>query len=381
MNSRQRVQASLAHREPDRVPIDLGGTIVTTLREGVYNKLRAHLGMAGPPVCGSGPSRKVQIEPQVADRLDVDTRYIGTMPPRASREEQRADGYYRNEWGVEYWIPSADQIAYVPQGAPLAEATRADLAHYDWPDPLDPGRTEGLCRQASSLREQTDKAIVGNVDKPSIFELALALRGFESFLADMAQNSRFARALLDKITELQVQRYEQFLDETGACLDVVVFGDDVGMQHGLLISPATYRRAVKPLHKALYDAIRRKTNARIFYHCCGDCYGLIRDFIEIGVEVLNPIQVSATNMQTNRLKREFGKDLCFWGAVDTQDVLPHGDEAAVRTEVRRRIADLAEQGGYVLAPVHNVLDDVPPENLVAACEEARKPRPAAGSDV
>ena len=372
MTSRRRVQAALERQTTDRPPIDLGGTIVTTLRAGVYNRLKEHLGIGSPPLSGSGPSRKIQVEPEVADRLDIDTRYVGTGAPHSSCELATNDGYYRNEWGVGYRTPPGDEFAYVPDEAPLADATVGDLAHYDWPDPLDSGRTEGAREKARALLERTDRAIVGNVDKPSILELALAMRGFEAFLADLAEGSVFARRLLDRIAELQIIRYEQFLEQTGDYLDVIVFADDVGMQHGLLISPATYRRMIKPLHTALYDAIRRKTDARIFFHSCGDCYPLIRDFIDIGVDVLNPIQVSATNMQADRLKREFGKDLSFWGAIDTQHVLPHGSEADVRADVRRRISDLGRGGGFVVAAVHNLQDDVPPENLVAMFSEARR---------
>ena len=353
--------------------MDLGGTTVSTLRAGVYNRLKKHLGIDTPPLPGAGPSSKIQVEPEVADRLDIDTRYVGTGAPHNSCELATDDGYYRNEWGVGYRIPADYQFAYVPDEAPLADATVDDLAHYEWPDPLDPGRTEGVRERARALHEETDRAVVGNVDKPCILELALAMRGFEAFLADLAEGNAFARRLLDKITELQVIRYEQFLEQTGDYLDVMVFADDVGMQHGLLISPATYRDTIKPLHAALYDVIRRNTPAKIFFHSCGDCYPLIRDFIDLGVDALNPIQVSATNMQTDRLKREFGKDLSFWGAIDTQQVLPHGTEAEVRADVRRRIDDLGGGGGYVVGAVHNVQDDVPPENLVAVFDETCRP--------
>ena len=144
MTSRERLRAALQRQETDRPPMDLGGTIVSTLRAGVYNQLKQHLGLDSPPLSGSGPSRKVQVEPEVTDRLDIDTRYVGTGAPHNSGELATDDGYYRNEWGVGYRIPDHDQFAYVPDEAPLAGATVADLPHYDWPDPLDPGRTKGV---------------------------------------------------------------------------------------------------------------------------------------------------------------------------------------------------------------------------------------------
>jgi uroporphyrinogen decarboxylase len=310
------------------------------------------------------------MESDVLERLRVDTRSVHTKAPYRSREAEFPDGRYVNEWGVEYQKPPPGQYAYIPVGAPLARATVADLGSFEWPDPLDPGRTEGLREDARRLREEGNYCIVGNVDKPSILELALAMRGFEQFLVDTATDPGFAGRLLDKLTELQVVRYERFLEETGDYLDVICFADDVGIQDGLLISPQLYRKMLKPRHKLLLDAVRRKTNAKILYHSCGDCYPVIPDLIEIGVDSLNPVQVSAAEMDTARLKRDFGKYISFWGAIDTQHILPHGTRDDVRAEVRHRIRDLAADGGFVLCPVHNVQDDVPPENLVAMCEEA-----------
>jgi uroporphyrinogen decarboxylase len=370
MNSRQRVRAALNLQEPDRVPIDLGGTGVSTMRDGAYARLKSYLGLDGRQVTGSGPSQKVRVETEVLERLQIDTRSVHTKPPHHSREIEYPDGRYVNEWGVEYYIPPSDQYAYVPVGAPLAKATLADLEAYDWPDPLDPGRTEGVREEARRLHEENKWAIVGNVDKPVIFELALAMRGFEQLLMDMMMDPAFANRLLDKLTEIQILRYERFLEETGAYLDVILFADDLGIQGGLLLSPELYCKMLKPRHKLMLEAIRRKTEARILYHSCGDVYPLIGDLIDIGVDCFNPVQVSAGEMShTPRLKREFGKYLSFWGAIDTQHVLPYGTPDDVRAEVRRRINDLAPGGGFIVGPVHNVQDDVPPENLVAMSEE------------
>ena len=370
MNSKQRVLAALGHIEPDRVPVDFGGTIVSTIHARAYNNLKEFLGIKTPHLKGSGPSRKVVVETEVLERLDIDTRFICTKAPNVTREVSDEEGYYRNEWGVEYRIPTGvEEYCYVPQKAPLAEAVTDDINGYDWPDPRDKGRTAGLAEEAALLHEEKRFAVIGNVDKPSIFELALAMRGFERFLLDIAERNTFSKGLLEKITELQIIRYEEMLEATGRYLDVVAYADDVGTQHGLLLSPKVYREMLKPLHKVLYDSIRAGSDAKIFYHCCGDCSELIGDFIEIGVEILNPVQVSATNMEPDRLKREFGKDITFWGAVDTQHVLPQGTAEEVRQNVRSIISQLGKGGGFVLSPVHNVVDDVPPENIAAMYEE------------
>ena len=385
MSSRQRVRVALSHQEPDRVPIDMGGTGCSTMRAGIATCLNSYLGLGDTQVVGSGPSQKVQnLDVGLLERLQIDTRGVHTKAPHRSREMIHPDGRYVNEWGVEYVLPPG-KYAYVPVGAPLAHATVTDLAGYDWPDPFDPGRTDGVGAQAKRWHEENSWAIVGNVDKSSIFELALAMRGFERFLVDMVTDPAFANALLDKLTEIQIIRYERFLQETGPYLDVIFFGDDVGIQNGPLISPKLYKAMIKPRHKLLFDAIRRKTNAKILYHSCGDVYPLIRDIVEIGVDCLNPVQVTAKEMDTAQLKREFGKYLSFWGAIDTQHVLPYGTPEDVRAEVRRRINDLGHEGGYVVAAVHVVQDDVPPENVVAMCDETfragRYPLGCAGASV
>lgn len=369
MSSRQRVRMALNMREPDRVPIDLGGTGVSTLRAGVYTRLRSYLGLPDRPTSGMGPSRKVRIHDDVLELLKVDTRAVYARSPHNSREARYTGGRYVNEWGIEFQLTASEDYAYVSSLAPLASATVADLSHYEWPDPVDPGRIQGVRDEAKQLHELDRWAVIGNIEKPSTFELALALRGFERLLEDMAADPAFANRLLDIVNEIQILRYEQFLQEAGPYLDVIFFGDDLGMQTSLLISPRMYRDMIKPRHKALFEAIRRRTDAKILYHTCGAMSSLIPDFIDIGVDCLNPVQVAATGMDSAMLKREFGKHMSFWGAIDTQHVLPFGTPDDVRKEVRLRIADLSGGGGYVVAPVHNVQDEVPPENVVAMVEE------------
>lgn len=371
MNPRERLKLALEHKEPDQVPTDLG-TIVSTVRKGVYSRLREYFGIPRLDIGGS-PLKKIKIENAVLEKLGVDTRNIITNPPNRSREAYLDDGSFINEWGVKYHFPKDNKLSYVPVGSTLSEGDISDIDKYNWPDPFDPGRTQGLREEARLLNDENKYAIVGNVERPSIFEVALALRGFEKLLMDMAIDEGFADRLLDKVTEIQILMYEKLLDEAGEYLDVIVFGDDIGVQNSLLISPEMYRRFIKPRHKMLFDAIRRKTKAKIFFHTCGNVYSIIQDFIEIGVDILNPIQVASGDMgDTRRLKAEFGKDIVFWGAIDTQYVLPFGTPEEVRTEVRHRINDLAVGGGYVIAPVHNIQDEVPPQNIVAMFDEARK---------
>ena len=198
------------------------------------------------------------------------------------------------------------------------------------------------------------------------------LRGMEKWLTDLAGDPEFALALMRQVTDLQREAACRLLEEAGETIDVLVMGDDLGGQKAPLISPRMYRRMVKPFHAELIAAIKSRTQAQIFYHTDGNVYSLLNDLIEVGVDLLNPVQVSSGDMgDTARLKREFGSRLSFCGAIDTQAVLPNGTPDDVRREVRRRIKDLGPGGGYILAAVHCIQPDVPPENVCAMFEEAQ----------
>jgi len=246
-----------------------------------------------------------------------------------------------------------------------------DLDRYPWPDLAHPGRFVGLREKAKAIQD-AGYAVVA-LSGVSPFEQSYMMRGIENWLLDLAADPDFALALLRKVTDLMKAAVINLLEEAGEYIDVLVTGDDLGSQNGPMISPKMYRRLVKPFHAELMSEIKKRTRARIFYHSDGDIYPLLPDLIEVGIDLLNPVQVSAREMgDTARLKREFGDRLSFCGAIDTQWVLPYGTPDDVRAEVRRRIRDLAPGGGYVLAAVHCIQPDVPPENILAMCDEAKK---------
>ncbi|MDH7570371.1 MAG: uroporphyrinogen decarboxylase family protein, partial [Armatimonadota bacterium] len=200
-------------------------------------------------------------------------------------------------------------------------------------------------------------------------EMSLWLRGFENFFADTAANKPLAEAMLDLILETKLRYWERALAEVGDLVDVVMEGDDLGMQQSLLMSPRTYRELVKPRQAQLFGFIKKQAPVFTFFHTCGSVVEIIPDLIEVGVDILNPVQVSAAGMDTRVLKREFGNDIVFWGGgVDTQRILPRGSVQEVRDEVRRRLDDLAHGGGFVFATVHNIQADVPPQNILAMWE-------------
>ncbi len=250
-----------------------------------------------------------------------------------------------------------------------------DLGRAAWPDPNDPGRVEGLREEVKTLYESTDYAIVADCAGLNPFMGSCILRGYEQFCVDLHLDPKFAEALMDKITDSSIALWDVLLDAVGDYVQVVITSDDVGMQNGLIISPDMYRRFVKPRHRRRCDFIRSKTDAKILYHCCGSVYDIIPDLIEIGVDILNPIQRSAAKMDIVKLKKEFGDDICFWGGgIDVQQVLPFASLEEIEQEVKHTIEIMAPGGGYVFVPSHNIQADVTPDRIDKVYEAALKYR-------
>ena len=231
-----------------------------------------------------------------------------------------------------------------------------------------------LGRQAEQLYHQTEYALVGGVViGGGIFEQPARLMGLKNFFMALVRQPEVADRLMEKMTDLYIQASLDYLDHVGSLIDVFVYWDDLCGQQGWLINPDLYVKRVKPRQRRLVEAIKTRTKAKLFYHGDGAVADLIPHLIEIGFDIINPVQVSARGMDTRQLKRDFGSEITFWGGgVDTQQVLPFGTPEQVRDEVRRRIDDLAPGGGFVFAPVHNIQPFVPPENIVAAYDTARQ---------
>jgi uroporphyrinogen decarboxylase len=228
-----------------------------------------------------------------------------------------------------------------------------------------------MAETARRLRQETDYAVVLNMPG-GIVHQAQFLRGFEDWFADLIDNPTFFQALMEKLVDLWIEMAQDEFDAVGENADLCFYGDDMAFQDGPMMSMDLYRKMIRPHHRRLFGYIKSRSNAKIVYHTCGSVVHLIPDLIEMGVDALNPVQVSAKGMDSQALKREFGKDLCFWGAIDTQRVLPFGSPEDVKAEVRRRIGDLGPGGGYVLCAVHNIQADVTPENICAMYDAARE---------
>jgi len=375
MNSRERLLETLSHREPDRVPLDLGGTENTTISRIAYQNVRSYLGMEEDP----SPFVINRMMDAVFPRDDLLERFsidcLGLRPPptlKANTRELPEEQAFYDELGIR-WKKASYYYDMVEH--PLRNASLEDLAKIRWPDPARDGRFRGLRQKARKLYETTDYALVAGHIMWGPFELGCALRGYEQFCLDLYVDETLARAVLENNLQLALRFWDAYLAEVGDYIQVAAGGDDLGMQTGTIISPEMYRSFVKPLHTRLYDFIRSRTKARIFLHSCGSVYDLIPDFIEAGVEILSPVQFSAAKMDLARLKREFGKDLTFWGGgVDTQHLLPEGSLAEIEDQVSRIFDIMAPGGGFVFVPVHNIQADVAPERVVAVYHTAKRKR-------
>ena len=375
MTSRERVLAALNHQEVDRIPIDLGGTHNSTMCTGAYENFKAVLGVDAPTDELSKAFEIIKMDEAVLNQLPVDTRSLFIKPAARSRTRWLDERTFIDEWGVTYrqpenW-PQFDMIAH-----PLAEASIDDLDSYDWPDVEDEGRYAGLRDEARDLSENTDYAVTSTALDTTVFDRSWILRGMEQFLVDMLLDPEFALALMEKVAQIQYRRHERFLDEVGPYIDAIMISDDMGVQNGPLVKPTLYRKMVKPFHRRYVQLVRERSDAKIIMHACGSLVDLVEDYIEMGVDALNPMQVSAAGMSPANLKERFGGRMAWWGGIDSQNVLPNGRPEDVRQAVRETLDIMRLDGDYVLGAVHNVQDDVPPENVWGMLDEAANYRPA-----
>lgn len=376
MKSRARVVQALDHTEPDRVPIDLGATIVSSIAKKSYIELRQHLGLpAGEIKTLDHVQQLPYVDEALMERFGVDFRMVQLPAATTSSVdifEEGAHYAFVDRWGSKLHMPKKGGFYFDWVDFPIREPTMQALDSYQWPRPDSAQVNAQLGQEAKLLYENTDYALVGSaVIGGGIFEQPARVMGLQNFMMALVSEPAFADRLMEEITDLYIQSCNNYLDCVGPYIQVFTYWDDVAGQNGWLIRPELYRKMIKPKQKRLVEAIKRKTRAKLFYHSCGATSGLIPDLIEIGFDILNPVQVSARGMDTKALKAQFGRDIVFWGGgVDTQRVLPFGRPHDVVDEVKRRIDDLAPGGGFVFAAVHNIQAQVPPENIVAAFDTA-----------
>jgi uroporphyrinogen decarboxylase len=374
MNSRERVLCSLSHREPDHVPLDIGGSDVTGIHRDAYKKLARYFKMKEDvPICETFQQVALPDE-MLLQKLEVDVRPIFPNNPdnwEPVYTDSGRDNQFTDEWGVGWSMPKKGGLYFDMISHPLSNCLGVnDLLKFKPPDGANKGRFKGLREYAKNVSTHTNAAITMLPIYGGIFESAFWLRGFKQFYLDLGNDPALVNAILDMTLQFRLEYWGKALEELGDLIDVVVEYDDLGHGTSSLISPQMYRRYLQPRHKELYNFIKNHSHAAVFLHSCGAIYNLIPDLIDAGIDILNPIQLGATNMgDTKKLKKEFGKDITFWGGgINSQTILPQGTPKEVKEEVKKRIEDLAPEGGFIFASVHNIQPDVPTENIVAMWE-------------
>ena len=376
MNPRERVMLALNHQEPDRIPIDLGATIVSSIVKSTYIPLKQTLGLEVEDIKMLDYVQQLPyVDEALLKRFDVDFRMVqlpAATAPGLNIFEEGSYYAFIDRWGSKLHMPKEGGLYYDWVDFPIKEPTLEALNTYHWPRPDPPELIDRLAEQARSLYENSDYALVGSaVIGGGIFEQPARTMGLENFMMALISEPQFADRLMDQVTDIYIESCNNYLDKVGQYLNVFTFWDDLAGQDGWLIRPEIYRKMIKPKQRRLVEAIKKKTGAKLFYHSCGATRGLIPDLIELGFDILNPVQVSARGMDSRKLKQDFGRDIVFWGGgVDTQHVLPFGSTQEVADEVKRRIDDLAPGGGFVFAAVHNIQAYVPPENIVTMFDTA-----------
>lgn len=406
MNSRQRVLQAIRHEETERVPVDLGGTPSSGISAIAYNALVGHLHLdVGPAKVYDVVQQLAQPDEQLLDHLGVDVLDIGrtfntaesdwheyalpdgsaAMYPKWFRPQPREDG----SWIAESRDGTA--IAQMPAGGTFFDQTHfpfvegypdqwnglddamgkvlwAAFVHSPWDHIEDEGFWETLRTNAADLRQRSSRALMIVVGC-NLFEWGTFLRRIDNFLMDLVTEPDNVNRLLDQLMPRHLAFLEKVCRYLGDVADVCRFGDDLGMDSGPFMRPELYRELFKPRHKLLCDYVKQNSSMHTFLHCCGGIRPLIPDLIEAGFEILNPVQISCAGMDSQELKREFGRDIVFWGAgCDTRRILNNGTPEEVKTHVRQQVEIFAPGGGFVFNTVHNILPDVPPQNIVAMFE-------------
>ena len=405
MTSRERVLSAFAHAQADSVPIDFGGHRSSGIAAIAYAKLRDHLGLPKRPIRVYDPIQQLAvIDDDVLERFGVDTTELG----RGFAQEEKwwqdwtlPDGtpcsmpaWLRLERCPGEWVllsKSGAKMGRMPDGALYFEQANFPFAERDdlaipkamdetmWtavacpPGPIveGPGGPEKLRSGASRLRASSSRAIIG-LFGGNLLEAGQFLYRNDNFFMLLAGEPRRAEAFLDKLVEIHLEALEKFLAQAGPFIDIVLFGDDLGMQSGPQISPDMYRSIFKPRHKRMWRRAKELAPVKVMLHSCGGIRELLPDLIDAGLDTVNPVQITCAGMDAAGLKKDFGRDIVFWGGgCDTREVLPYGTPASIRDHVRRQVDILGKGGGFVFQQVHNILANVPPQNVVAMFDALR----------
>jgi uroporphyrinogen decarboxylase len=373
MNSRDRVLTSLNHYEPDRIPFDLGGTTVTGIHVKAYQKLRDLLGLPiREPSVFYHDIQLVDIDEDLADHLKIDCQCVTTnswgfiKPDISFHGEEKT---YTNEWGLKWrWDKHGNSI-FMLDDYPLKNADRlSDIKKFNWPSPLAKHHFSGFKEKAKAAHDKGKTVIFpyGICVGPN--EMHAWLRGLPKYFLDLKTNPEMTTVLMDIILDIKIAHYEQALKEAGEYIDIVMEADDFSHREQQLLTTDLYRQWVKPRHKKLFEFIKSQASVKIFLHCDGPVTPVIQDFIDVGVDIINPVDHSEIGMDIPRIKREYGKEISFWGGGVNREILMSGQPNEVRDDVKRNIDILAPGGGFIFSTIHNIWANTPPENIMAMWE-------------
>jgi uroporphyrinogen decarboxylase len=399
MNSRERVKITLEHKEPDRVPIDFGSIGATGISAIAYKNLCNYLNINCEFKISNLYLQNTLIDVGILNRFHVDLKAILPVIDKW-RPEMLTGNFIFNV--PDTWRPvtqpDGSKIVYYGDNAvarmpdkgyyfdhiywPLKDASIEDLDNFSWTPPFSfyqlpdihnlEGYLKGIKEESKYWCENSDFALVGNFGG-SIFEAAMGLVGYERFFMDIISNQKFIEKLLAKLLKANLEYAKRYLDKVGSYIDVInVGGEDSGSQNGLLINPKLYREIIKPKQKELWQFIKNNSKAKLLVHSCGSISEIIEDFIESGIDAINPVQTSAKNMNPRILKEKFGDKITFWGGgCDTQNVISSSVNE-IEKEVKDKIKILAPKGGYIFSQEQIIQPDIKPENIVALFDNAHK---------
>jgi uroporphyrinogen decarboxylase len=359
MNPKERAIAAIHHRQPDRPPV------YVSLTPQMARKMGDALGLPFEEPIDAMESARIS-HMDLLTKMGVDIIAIAPSVSPSAPTITLPDGRIRNEWGMEFRnIGHYSEFA----GYPLAHAlTEADIKNYPFPDPNASGRFD----TAIHMLEKYGKtyAVIGDVET-MFFEISWYLTGLEKFLTDLMIEAEYQDLLMEKIMHYILEAGKRLI-EMG--VDILWCGDDFGSQQGMIMDPDTWRKVFKPRIKYMFEEFRKlRPDIKIAWHSCGSILPIIPDFIEVGLDILNPIQPLAHGMEPSFLKKTYGRDLVFFGGIDVQHLLPYGTPETIRNEVKRRIDILGKNGGYIVAPAHNIQPDTPVENVLAFFDAALHP--------
>ena len=378
MNSRECFLAAMAHEEPDWVPVDYGKHI-GSFHKRAYDELKRYLGLEAETRVLDRMAQNVVLGEAVCQRLGIDFRWV--VPHWVGVTDVEIDGNagYVDMWRTPYQYTEVGEY-YAVAGNPLddPDLSIADVEAFDWPDPHNPAMFEGLEERARDWYENTGYVVGADGIKVGVLQTASQLRGYDKLFTDFALNPDLAHALLDRVSGIINAMYHDYMEVVGPYVQVVCITDDQGTQDSLLVSPEMFREFIKPRLREQIAIIKDAADVKVLFHCDGAVLPLMEDFIEIGVDILNPIQTVVRGFgDTEALQEAYGDRICFHGGIDVQQVMPNASPAELTCEVAGRIRDLGSGGGYILAPCHNINVDVLVENVVtmfdAACDYGTYP--------